>query len=70
TICFFTWYQYYKLKPNPKRKMIAIIVLIIASGVILSTLFVKQHYIIDEIAGIALAYLVGRVIFRRSNGWK
>ncbi|MFX1395331.1 MAG: phosphatase PAP2 family protein, partial [Promethearchaeota archaeon] len=70
TICFFTWYQYYKLKTDPKRKMIAIVVFIIAIGVILSTLFVKQHYIIDEVAGIALAYLIGRVVFRRSNGWK
>ncbi|MFW9898643.1 MAG: hypothetical protein ACFFDO_05225 [Candidatus Thorarchaeota archaeon] len=47
-----------------------IIFFIIAIGVILSTLFVKQHYIIDEIAGVVLVYLISRVVFRRSIGWK
>ena len=70
TICFFTWYQYYKINPTFKRKIIAIIALIIAVGVVLSTLFVKQHYIIDEIAGVALAFAVGIIVFRRSSGWK
>ena len=70
TICFFTWYQYYKINPTFKRKIIAIIAFIIAVGVVLSTLFVKQHYIIDEIAGVALAFAVGIIIFRRSSGWK
>ncbi|TFG01380.1 MAG: phosphatase PAP2 family protein [Promethearchaeota archaeon] len=69
TICFFTWYQYYKINPTFKRKIIAIIALIIAVGVVLSTLFVKQHYIIDEIAGVALAFAVGMIVFRRSSGW-
>ena len=69
TICFFTWYQYYKMNPTFKRKIIAIIALIIAVGVVLSTLFVKQHYIIDEIAGVALAFAVGMIVFRRSSGW-
>ena len=69
TICFFTWYQYYKINPTFKRKIIAIIALIIAVGVVLSTLFVKQHYIIDEIAGVALAFAVGMFVFRRSSGW-
>lgn len=69
TICFFTWYQYYKLKPNLKRKIISIIAFIIAAGVILSTLFVKQHYIIDEIAGILLAYIVGKYTFRFFSEW-
>ena len=64
TLIAFTWYQYYKLKPNLKRKIISILSLIIAIGVILSTLFVKQHYIIDEIAGFLLAYGVGKLIFR------
>ena len=70
TICFFTWYQYYQINPTFKRKIIAIIAFIIAVGVVLSTLFVKQHYIIDEIAGVALAFAVGIIIFRRSSGWK
>ncbi|MHA1437789.1 MAG: phosphatase PAP2 family protein [Promethearchaeota archaeon] len=63
TIIAFTWYQYYKLNRTLKRKIIAIISIIIAIGVILSTLFVKQHYIIDEIIGILLAYSVGKYIF-------
>ncbi|GAH61513.1 unnamed protein product [marine sediment metagenome] len=70
TICFFVWYQYYKIKPNLKTKIIAIIIFIIAFGVVLSTLFVKQHYIIDEIAGVLLAYIVGRYTFRMFTVWK
>lgn len=69
TICFFTWYQYYKIDPTFKRKIIAIIAFIIAVGVVLSTLFVKQHYIIDEIVGVVLAFAVGMIVFRRSSGW-
>jgi membrane-associated phospholipid phosphatase len=69
TICFFVWYQYYKMKQTPKTKIIAIITFIIAVGVILSTLLVKQHYIIDEIAGISLAYIVGKYIFRKFPVW-
>ena len=42
---------------------VAIITFIVAAGVVLSTLFVKQHYILDEIAGIVLAYVVGRYTF-------
>ena len=62
-IIFYTWYRYYKLKPDLKKKIVAIITFIIAAGVVLSTLFVKQHYILDEIAGIVLAYVVGRYTF-------
>jgi membrane-associated phospholipid phosphatase len=69
-ICFYTWYQYHELKQNEITKIIAGTSLIIAIGVILSTLFVKQHYILDEIAGILLAYLVGKYIFRKHIGWK
>ncbi len=68
-ICFFVWYQYYKAKPNLKTKIIVIIAFIIALGVVLSTLFVKQHYIVDEIAGVSLAYIVGRYIFRMFSAW-
>jgi membrane-associated phospholipid phosphatase len=68
TICFFTWYQYSKTKPSSITKLTAATVLIVAGGAVLSTLFVKQHYIADEIAGIALALLVGRLVFKRL--WK
>jgi membrane-associated phospholipid phosphatase len=68
TICFYTWFRYAKIKPNLATKTAAIAVFVIAAGVILSTLFVKQHYIADEIAGIVLALIVGKVIFDRF--WK
>ena len=68
TIIAFTWYQYYKLKPNLKRKVIALCSIIIAIRVILSTLFVKQHYIIDEIVGFLLAFGIGKLFFK--HFWK
>lgn len=68
TICFFTWFQYAKIKPSKTTKATAIAALAIATGVILSTLFIKQHYIADEIAGIALAWIIGTVLFNKL--WK
>jgi membrane-associated phospholipid phosphatase len=68
TICFFTWYQYAKTKPSATTKLVTITALIIAGGVVLSTLFIKQHYIADEIAGIVLALAVGRLTF--NHLWK
>ncbi len=68
TICFYSWFRYSQTKPSLTTKAIAAIVFVIATGVILSTLFIKQHYIADEIAGIALAYVVGRLTFNRL--WK
>lgn len=65
TICFFAWYQYSRTKPSFATKSIAMTALIIAVGVVLSTLFVKQHYIADEIAGIVLAFAVGKITFSR-----
>jgi len=68
TICFYAWFHYSKIKPSTATKAAAIATLVIAVGVILSTLFIKQHYIADEIAGIALALIVGKVIFDKF--WK
>ena len=68
TICFYTWYQYNKVKANGATKMVAIVAFVIAAGTILSTLFLKQHYIADEIAGIILAWGVGRPLF--SHLWE
>ena len=62
-IVFYAWYRYYKVKPDIKTKIIAMTSFLIAFGVVLSTLFVKQHYIIDEIVGVALALIVGKYIF-------
>ncbi len=63
TICFYAWFRYARLRPSRLTRGIAIGMLVVAVGVVLSTLFVKQHYIADEIAGIALAWGVGRWMF-------
>jgi membrane-associated phospholipid phosphatase len=68
TICAYTWFRYEKIKPNKATKTIAAATAVIAIGVVLSTLFVKQHYIADEIAGVALALIVGKVVFNKF--WK
>ncbi len=62
TIIAYGWYRYYRIKPKIKSKVMAILTFIIAVGVVLSTLFVKQHYIIDEIAGVSLALVVGKYV--------
>ena len=67
-ICFYAWYRYARLKPNRITRGIAIGMLVVAIGVVLSTLFVKQHYIADEIAGIVLAWGIGRWMF--DTFWK
>jgi membrane-associated phospholipid phosphatase len=68
TAAAYAWYRYARLKRMPIRSIMAIIMIVIAAGVILSTLFVKQHYIADEISGFALAYVVSRLLFDRL--WK
>jgi membrane-associated phospholipid phosphatase len=68
TICFYSWYRYGKARPSITTRIVAIAAFVIAAGVILSTLFIKQHYIVDEIAGILLAWGVGRPLFNRL--WK
>lgn len=68
TICVYTWFRYAKIKPSKSIKTAAIAAFVIAAGVILSTLFIKQHYIADEIAGILLALLVGKLLIDKF--WK
>ena len=68
TICFYSWYRYSKVKPGFVTTVVTVLALIVAVGVILSTLFIKQHYVADEIAGIALALVIGSLAFRRL--WK
>jgi membrane-associated phospholipid phosphatase len=62
-ICFYAWYRYARVKPNRITRAIAIGMLVVAIGVVLSTLFVKQHYIADEVAGIVLAWAIGKWMF-------
>jgi membrane-associated phospholipid phosphatase len=68
TISFYTWYQYSKTKTTRVTKSVAVIAFLLSAGVILSTLFIKQHYIADEIAGIILAWAIGTTIFNKL--WK
>lgn len=67
TIVAFAWFRFWKTKPGTLRLLIAILAIIIAVGTILSTLFVKQHYIADEIAGIILALAVGRLVYGKAR---
>jgi membrane-associated phospholipid phosphatase len=68
TICFYTWYRYSRVKVRLATKLVAAVTLILAGGIVLSTLFIKQHYIADEIAGVLLAWGAGRIIF--NHLWK
>ncbi len=64
TICWYAWHRYAREKKTVVTRVIATVMLVVGIGVVLSTLFVKQHYIADEVAGILLAWGVGRWIFR------
>jgi membrane-associated phospholipid phosphatase len=68
TLCFYAWFQYAKVKPSKVTKAVAGAAFVIAVGAILSTLFIKQHYAVDEIAGIALACVIGTLLFKKL--WK
>lgn len=63
TITFYAWHRYAGLRRSRAVRGISIGMLVVGIGVVLSTLFVKQHYIADEIAGILLAWGVGRWMF-------
>lgn len=65
TICFYAWFRYANERPSLATKTMAVLVFVITVGVVLSTLFIKQHYIADEIAGIVLAMVIGKVMFDR-----
>lgn len=58
-ICFYAWYRYARGRHSAVITLIALVMGITAVGVMLSTLFVKQHYIVDEIAGLLLAWAAG-----------
>lgn len=60
----YAWYRYARLKRMLARNIMAAVTIVIAVAVILSTLFVKQHYIADEISGFLLAFVVSTLVFR------
>jgi membrane-associated phospholipid phosphatase len=64
-LCFYAWYRLVKVRRNALTVAVAVFACVVAAGTVLSTLFVKQHYIADEIAGIALGWGVGRIVYDR-----
>jgi membrane-associated phospholipid phosphatase len=68
TVVVYTWYQHSKLHPSYATKILVVLSVIAAVGIILSTLFIKQHYVLDEIAGTILGYVVSRATF--NHLWK
>jgi len=68
TVCVYTWYQHTKLHPGYASNIVAILSVIAATGIILSTLFIKQHYVADEVAGIILGWAVSKTVFKHL--WK
>jgi hypothetical protein len=68
TISFYAWHRYAALTGSRIVRAIAIGMLIVGIGVVLSTLFVKQHYVADEIAGVLLAWGIGHWMFRSWTG--
>jgi membrane-associated phospholipid phosphatase len=67
TISYF-WYRYARINTSVIKVVIATTSIFIAIGVVLSTLFVRQHYIADEVAGILLALFISKVMI--DGMWK
>ena len=68
TVCVYTWYKHTKLHPGYASNILSILSVIAATGIILSTLFIKQHYVVDEVAGIILGWAVSKAVFKHL--WK
>jgi membrane-associated phospholipid phosphatase len=64
----YAWYRFAKSKRNALTISVAAVAALISAGTILSTLFVKQHYIADEISGLVLALAVGKIVYDRILG--
>jgi membrane-associated phospholipid phosphatase len=67
-LCFYAWFRFLRVKRNALTIAAAAVALVIAVGTVLSTLFVKQHYIADELAGIALGWAGGKLCYDRLGG--
>jgi membrane-associated phospholipid phosphatase len=63
-VVVYVWYRFCRLKPGLWRRALALLVCAIGAGIIVSTLFVRQHYIADELAGIVVALVVSQLVFR------
>ena len=59
-----SWFLFWKMRKTPLRLSAALASIVFASGTVVSTLFVKQHYIADEIAGMALGFAVTYIVHR------
>jgi membrane-associated phospholipid phosphatase len=61
TAVAYLWYRYARVHQKAITTIIALVAGVIAVGVVLSTLFVRQHYIADEVAGVLLALGAGKL---------
>jgi membrane-associated phospholipid phosphatase len=59
-MCFYSLFRYSKVNRTRATRIIVIVSFVITVGIILSTLFLRQHYIADVVAGVLLAWGVGR----------
>ncbi len=59
-MCFYTLFRYSKVNPSRTSRTVAAISFVITAGITLSTLLLRQHYIIDVIASILLVWGVGK----------
>ena len=64
TVVACSWFGFWKTRKTPLRLSAALASIVIAAGTVVSTLFVKQHYIADEIAGMALGVAVICMVYR------
>ena len=64
TVVALFWLWYCRMHPSRLRAAAAAGSVVLAAGVVLSTLFVKQHYIVDEIAGIGLAVAASSAVVK------
>ena len=63
TVCVYTWHQHSKLHSSHLNRVLAALSVIASVGIILSTLFLKQHYVLDEVSGVILGWGVSRIVF-------
>ena len=71
TTATLVWLKYCRRNPSSLSMFAAVGSAFLAVAVVLSTLFVKQHYIADAIAGVIIAAVVTLPVFKLflQRGW-
>ena len=64
TVVACSWFEFWKTRKTPLRLSAVLASIFFTAGTVVSTLFVKQHYIADEIVGIALGFVVVWAVHR------